>query len=187
LFREHAETESEQHIASVQLYVEASEDVIVARPGEKRSVSLYVGSGSRGRIVALGVEGLEPVARYTLTPQQGVTPFSSKLELLVSRNVVGIHPFDVVAKDMLSSNSNAINLILVVIPEEYAKHYRLVQKILNNIHLLLTYYKNYGLQYIIWFTLARIHREEGISFTEIRTIYELFVGRRLRSNGTVGI
>jgi len=187
LFREHTETESKQRTESVQLYVESSEDVIVARPGERRSVSLYVDSKSRGRIVVLGVEGLEPeVARYTLTPQHGATPLSSRLELLVGPNAVGIHPFNVVARDVLSNITNAISLILVVLPlEEHVKHYRLIQEILNNIHVLLTYYKNYGMQYVIWFILLKMHRDAGLSFSEIKFVYELFAKRRL-SNGTVG-
>ena len=161
------------------VYVEPSKRVVVARPGSRAEVLLHVES-SNSLEVRLLAEGLEPtIAIHTLSPERGYTPFTSSLELLVSRNAVGIYPFRVTAKDTFSKVLSITNLVLVILPQN------LPVEIVNYLRMLLSYYDEYGIQYVIWFLLSNILRDSGMSFTDIKTVYEFFKGRKV-SNGTVG-
>jgi len=164
-----------QHLVEVR----PSRKVIVARPGSRVGLALHVESRF-GLYVRLVVEGLESsIARYTLAPEQARAPFTSRLRLTVTPNAVGVYPFKVTALDPAGSSYGASSLVLVVLPRE------LLPEILGHLQAILAYYKAYGIQYVIWYLLIHFYRDKGITFTEVKALYE-FLRRKRLSNGTVG-
>ena len=159
--------------------VRPSRKVIVARPGSRAGLALYVESRF-GLYVRLVVEGLESsIARYTLAPEQARAPFTSRLGLIVTPNAVGVYPFRVTALDLAGTSYGASSLVLVVLPRE------LLPEVLGHLQAILEYYKAYGIQYVIWYLLIHFYRDKGITFTEVKALYE-FLRRKRLSNGTVG-
>jgi len=175
---------------AVELTVKPSREIIVVEAGESAVVLLHIASSQYGRRTVLYVDGLEQgIARYVLSPVQGKTPFTSRLTIITSPNVMGIYPFQVTARDYYSSSiSSTTNLVLVILPRNpplFHVSIKVLQEILRNVETLLSLYNSYGIQYIIWYILARICREEGLRFSGIKAIYELFEKKEL-SNGTIG-
>ena len=159
--------------------VKPSRKVIITRPGSRAGIALHV-EAKHGLHIRLEVEGLEPsIARYTLTPKQARTPFTSRLGLTVASNAVGVYPFRISALDMTGTSYGAASLVLVILPHQ------LPTEILNHLQALLTYYRAYGIQYVIWYLLIHFYRDKGITFTEVKALYE-FLRRKRLSNGTVG-
>ena len=58
-------------------------------------------------------------------------------------------------------------------------------EILGRLQAVLAYYRVYGIQYVIWYLLKHLYKDKGMSFTEIKALYELLKRKRL-SNGTIG-
>lgn len=159
--------------------IKPSKKVVVARPGSRASIALYVGA-RRGLHVHLEVEGLEPgMASYYITPRRARTPFTSRLELHISPSAVGVYPFKLIALDTAGTSYGAISLVLVILPHE------LPMEILSHLQVILAYYKAYGIQYVIWYLLKHLYNDKGMSFTDIKAFYE-FLKRKKLSNGTVG-
>ena len=159
--------------------VRPSRKVIVARPGSRVGLILHVESRI-GLYVRLVVEGLgSSIARYTLAPEQARAPFTSRLGLTVTPNAVGVYPFRVTALDPAGTSYGAFSLVLVVLPRE------LLPEILGHLQAILAYYKVYGIQYVIWYLLIHFYRDKGITFTEVKALYE-FLRRKRLGNGTVG-
>ncbi len=151
----------------------------MARRGSRVGLTLHVGLRS-GLYVRLVVEGLEPsIAHYTLAPEQARTPFTSRLGLTVAPNVVGVYPFRVTALDPAGTGYGVASLVLVILSHE------LPMEILGRLQAVLAYYRVYGIQYVIWYLLKHLYNDKGMSFTEVKAVYELLRKRRL-SNGTVG-
>ncbi len=126
------------------------------------------------------MEGLAPeVARYSIAPERGKTPFTARLDLIVNPEAVGIHPFRVVAQDTLNNGYGVENLVLVILSPE------LPMEVVNGLRTILMLYKIYGIQYVVWYLLLHLFRDKGLGFTEIKAVYELLRGKKL-SNGTIG-
>ncbi len=163
----------------LRIEVKPSRKIIIARPGSRTRVELHVDSLYRLE-PRLTVEGLDAnIATYTLAPERSETPFVSRLELSVNPGAVGIHPFKVVALDTLNNGYGAVNLVLVIQPQD------IPPEVLDHLRTLLRMYRMYGIQYVIWYLTLHLYRSRGLGFKEIKALYEFLVGRRL-SNGTVG-
>ena len=165
----------QRHIVEIR----PSRRVIVTRPGSEARLSVHVAS-SRKEEIRLIVEELEPsIASHTLAPEQGQAPFTSTLKLLITPNAAGVYPFRLAALSTTGGSYGATNLVLVILPHQ------LSPEILDYLQQLLAYYKSYGIQYVIWYLLAHLYKDKGMSFTEIKSVYE-FLKKRKLSNGTVG-
>ena len=108
------------------------------------------------------------------------TPRYRKPQTNVSApNAVGVYSFRVTALDSAGTSYGASSLVLVVLPCE------LLPEILGHLQAILAYYKVYGIQYVIWYLLIHFYRDKGITFTEVKALYE-FLRRKRLGNGTVG-
>ncbi len=159
--------------------IKPSRKIIVARPGSRVHVVLRLDSVHRLE-PRLTVEGLAPeVARYSIAPERGETPFTARLDLIVNPEAVGIHPFRVVAQDTPNNGYGVENLVLVILPPE------LPIELVSYLRTILMFYKTHGIHYVVWYLLLHLFRDKGLGFTEIKAVYELLRGKKL-SNGTIG-
>ncbi len=169
-------TNAEQRLA---MEIRPSRRIIVAKPGSRAHLVLSLNSPYKLEL-RLAVEGLTPdVARYSIVPVKGETPFTARLDLAVNPGAVGIHPFKVIAQDVLGRGYGAENLVLIILPPE------LPMEVVNHLRILVAFYRAYGIQYVIWYLLLHLFRNKGLSFTEIKAVYMLLKGKKL-SNGTIG-
>ncbi len=177
LLVEREESTSAEQKPSIE--IRPSRRIIFAKPGSRAHLVLSLDSPHKLEL-RLAVEGLTPdVARYSIVPVKGKTPFTARLDLVVNPGAMGIHPFKVIAQDVHGRGYGAENLVLIILPPE------LPMEVVNYLRTLVAFYKAYGIQYVIWYLLKHLYNDKGMSFTEIKAVYELLRGKRL-SNGTIG-
>ncbi len=176
LVEEEENTRSKQKLS---VEIKPSRKIIVARPGSRVHVVLRLDSVHKLEL-RLTVEDLAPeVARYSIAPEKGETPFTARLDLIVNPEAVGIHSFRVVAQDTLNNGYGVENLVLVILPPG------LSMEIVNYLRTILMLYKTHGIQHVIWYLLLHLFRDKGLGFTEIKAVYEFLRGKKL-SNSTIG-
>ncbi|GEM_PF-5450931 len=130
--------------------IKPSRKIIVVRPGSRVHVVLRLDSVHRLE-PRLTVEGLTPeVARYSIAPEKGETPFTARLDLIVNPGAVGIYPFKVVAQDTPNNGYGIENLVLVILPPE------LPMEVVSYLRTILMFYKTHGIQYVVWYLLLHL-------------------------------
>lgn len=93
--------------------IRPSRRIIVVKPGSRAHLALNLDSPYKLKL-KLAVEGLTPdIARYSLAPKTGETPFVVRLDITANPGAVGIYPFKVIAQDVLGKGFSVENLVLI--------------------------------------------------------------------------
>ena len=153
-----------------------------------RPVSIYAGGsaeaivyvhGSGFRVVLSATPSDNCVEVVSIDPVNGRTPLQVRIVITVAPNArPGVYGVDIAVLDAEEKRALASSRIPVIVLNS-----PVVEKILEGVDRLRRIYRENGIQYAIIYALDMLGG--GLSFSSIKQVYELIVGRRI-SNGTVG-
>jgi len=157
-----------------------SSNVVVMYPGESRSVMLRV-HGPSDHVIIIEEQGFPySSADLKIVPQQAIAPFTSQIIISAKHEAQpGIYLWSLRILDVTRSRvlgEEPVTLVILhrELPKHAAKHVVKLREV----------YKSYGIQIALWLAIKTLY-QHGVSFSAIKTLYELLTSRRT-SKGTVG-
>ena len=148
--------------------------VLVAHPGDKVGFSIRI-NGPPRHIASVEVRGIPPsVAEALVSPSGNVAPYTADVLLAIGDKAEpGFYLFQAVVHNITKGRPVGVEKLgLLVLPRKLTlRDYARLRRMYRHERL--------GAQGVLWYLVARVY-ENGVSFTELKRVYELVKGGPVR-------